>query len=209
MLYFVCVCVVVVNCKMDVCIFGWLNWSTAIITHEKKIGHRDCSPWAHSELIVSSRWPKWSQPAVTEPWPGPWLSCDLAVTEPWSYLKCRYWAVTSPWLSCDLAVTELWPLLALSEPWSLGPEPWPPWSPWAHGDIFFLMGTFMINSLELKHASQHIWLPWYCLDNRAYCVCVFHRNEKICLDFCIRRLVCASDLTHTVTIHNHRHRISV
>ena len=54
---------------------------------------------AHSEFTLSSRWPKWSQPAVTEPWPGPWLSCDLAVTEPWAL-----------WLSCDWAVTELWPL---------------------------------------------------------------------------------------------------
>ena len=80
----------------------------------KKIGHRDCSPWAHSELTVSSRWPKWSQSAVTEPWPGPWLSCDLAVTEPWSYWGCCDWAVTLPRLSCDLAVTELWPLLRLS-----------------------------------------------------------------------------------------------
>ena len=67
------------------------------------------SLWAHSELTVSSRWPKWSQQAVTEPWPGPWLSCDLAVNEPWSYWRCRDWAVTSPWLSCDLAVTQLWP----------------------------------------------------------------------------------------------------
>ena len=67
------------------------------------------SPWARGELTVSSRWPKWSQPAVTEPWPWPWLSCDLAVTEPWSYWRCRDWAVTSPWLCCDLAATELWP----------------------------------------------------------------------------------------------------
>ena len=36
-------------------------------------------PWL---LTVSSRWPKWSQPAVTEPWPGPWLSCDLAPENP-------------------------------------------------------------------------------------------------------------------------------
>ena len=47
---------------------------------------------AHSEPTVSSRWPKWSQPAVIELWP----SRDR-----------RDWAVTSPWLSCDLAVTEL------------------------------------------------------------------------------------------------------
>ena len=69
-----------------------------VFTHEKKIGHRDCSPWAHCEAVwahreftVSSRGPKWSQPAVTEPWPGRWLSCDLAVTELWPR---RDWAVT-------------------------------------------------------------------------------------------------------------------
>ena len=38
-----------------------------------------------------------------------WLSCDLAVTEPWSCWRCRDWVVTSLWLSCDLAVAELWP----------------------------------------------------------------------------------------------------
>ena len=53
---------------------------------------------AHGEVTVSSRWPKWSQSAVTEPWPGPWLSCDLAVI-----------ILKMPWLSCDLTVTELWP----------------------------------------------------------------------------------------------------
>ena len=81
--------------------------STLLIAHEKKIGHR--------ELTVSSRRPKWSQPAVTwaviELWPSRdwaviilkmlWLSCDrLAVTELW---PSRDWAVTSPWLSCDLS----------------------------------------------------------------------------------------------------------
>ena len=34
---------------------------------------------AQRELTVSSWWPKWSQPAVTEPW-SPWLSHDWAVT---------------------------------------------------------------------------------------------------------------------------------
>ena len=118
-------------------------------SHEKKklatvTAHRELtvnSPWAHSELTVSWRWQKWSQPAVTEPWPGPWLSCDLAVTEPWSYWGCCDWAVTLRWLSCDLAVTELWPrrdwavTSPTTEPWSLGPEPWPPWSQWAHGEL--------------------------------------------------------------------------
>ena len=70
-----------------------------IPSHEKKLA----TVTAHCELTVSSWWPKWSQPAVTEPWPShdwaviilkmPWLSCD-----------CQ---------NCDLAVTELWPLLAV------------------------------------------------------------------------------------------------
>ena len=107
----------------------------------KKFGHRDCSLWAHTELTMSLRWPKWSQLAVTEPWPGPWLSCDLAVTEPWSYWGCCDWAVTLLWLSCDLAVTELWPrrdwavTSPTTEPWSLDLEPWPPWSQWAHSEL--------------------------------------------------------------------------
>ena len=72
-------------------------------------------PWARGELTVNSWWPKWSQPAVTEPWPGPWLSCDIAVTE--------------PWLSCDLAVTELWPsrdwaVTSPSRDWAVIIGPW-------------------------------------------------------------------------------------
>ena len=66
-----------------------LSWCPVFkyIVHEKK----NRPPWL---LTVSSPWPKWSQ---------------LAVTEPWTYWRCRDWAVTSPWLSYDLAVTELWP----------------------------------------------------------------------------------------------------
>ena len=116
--------------------------------------------WPTWLLTVSSRWPKWSQPAVTEPWPGPWLSCDPAVTEPRSYWRCSQPAVTSPWLSCDLAVTELWPSrdwavtspwlsLAVTEPWSLGPGAVTTVvtvsSPWALREltvtIYFLMGS--------------------------------------------------------------------
>ena len=106
------------------------------------------SQWAHREITVCSRWPIWSQPAVTEPWPGPWLSWDLAATEPWSYWRCRDCAVTSPWLNCDLAVTELWPRLdwavtSLSRDWAMiiGPGAVTTVvtvsSRWAHGDIFF------------------------------------------------------------------------
>ena len=86
----------------------------AMLNHEKKIGHRDCSQWAHSELTVTKKVTASRDWAVTwtviELWPNrdwaviilkmPWLSCDLAVTELWSSLD---WAVTSPWLSCDLS----------------------------------------------------------------------------------------------------------
>ena len=110
-------------------------------------------PWL---LTVSSRWPKWSQPAMTEPWPGPWLRCDLAVTELWSYWRCRDWAVTSPWLSCDLAVTELWPrrdwaVTTPSRDWAviIGPGAVTTVvtvsSPWAHGDNFF---SWVVSYLE-------------------------------------------------------------
>ena len=67
-------------------------------THEKKISHRDCSPWAHGD-----------QNGHSQPWLSRDMGRDWAVTEPWSYWRCRDWAVTLPWLSCDLAVTELWP----------------------------------------------------------------------------------------------------
>ena len=93
---------------------------------------------AHRELTVSSRWPKWSQPAVTEPWPGPWLSCDLAVT-------------------------ELWPLLAVTEPWSLGLELWPPWSLWAHRDNFFLMGVHLNHNVGIYIMSIQVNIAVGCM----------------------------------------------
>ena len=98
---------------------------TLTTSHENKIGHRDCSRWAQSELTVTSPWAHgeltvtkmvtasrdWAVTwAVIELWPSrdwaviilkmPWLSCDLASTELW---PSRDWAVTSPWLSCDLS----------------------------------------------------------------------------------------------------------
>ena len=77
---------------------------------------------AHRELTVSSPWPKWSQPAVTETWPGPWLSCDLAAN--WAVIILKM-----PWLSCDLAVTELWPhrdwaVTSPSRDWAVIIGPW-------------------------------------------------------------------------------------
>ena len=83
---------------------------------------------------------------MTEPWPGPWLSCDLAMTEQWSYWRCCDWAVTWPWLSCDLAVTELWPGRdwAVTWPWlscdlavtELWPRrDWAVTSPWLSCDL--------------------------------------------------------------------------
>ena len=86
-------------------------WLTSLSFHVNQPFYSWDTIFSHGELTVSTPWPKWSQPAMTEPWPGPWLSYDLAVTEPW--LSChlavtevwpsRDWAVTSPWLSCDLA----------------------------------------------------------------------------------------------------------
>ena len=128
----------------------WIVGSFYMHTREKK-----WPPWL---LTVSSRWPKWSLPAVTETWLGPWLRCDLAVIEPWSYWRCSQPAVTSPWLSCDLAVTELWPSLAVTEPWSLGPGAVTTVvtvsSRWAHGEltvtIYFLMGKYRIPGESLR-----------------------------------------------------------
>ena len=136
-------------------------------SHEKKLA----TVTAHRELTVISPWPKWSQPAVTEPWPGPWLSCDLAVIEPWSYWICRDWAVTSPWLSCDLALTELWPsrdwaVTSPSRDWAVifGPrsrdhrghrEPTVS-SPWDHGDHLFSRG-FPAFAAHAQTAILRVW----------------------------------------------------
>ena len=148
----------------------------------KKIGHRDCSPWAHSELTVSSQWTHrelavtkmvtasrdWAMTwAVIELWPSRdwaviilrmlWLSCDLAVTELW---PSRDWAVTSPWLSCDLSYH--WALI-------IGPgavttvvtvsSRWAHSSLWAHGDNFFLMGWYL-------EANFHQWFMLWTVWNR-------------------------------------------
>ena len=72
-------------------------------------------PWL---LTVTSWWVHGDQNGHSQPWPGPWLSCDLAVTEPW--LSCDL-AVTELWPSRDWAVTSPWPSLAVTESWSLGP----------------------------------------------------------------------------------------
>ena len=105
-----------IKCSLQKC-NEWKSHHQSMDRKKCFVGHvpweKNWPPWL---LTVRSQWPKWSQPAVTEPWPGPWLSGDLAVTELWSYWRCRDWAVTSPWLSCDLCdltVTELWPLLAV------------------------------------------------------------------------------------------------
>ena len=95
--------------------------------------------WAVTWAVIAL-WPSrdWAviilkMPAVT----SPWLSCDIAVTELW---PSRDWAVTSPWLSCDLAVY----ILAVTEPWSLGPGAVTTVvtvsSRWAHGDHLFSHG---------------------------------------------------------------------
>ena len=109
--------------------------------HEKKIGHRDCSRWAHSELTVTK------MVTASRDWAVTW-----AVIELWS---SRDWAVIilkMPWLSCDLAVTELWP----SRDWVVTSPSHDHWarsrdhreltvsSRWAHGYNFFLMGHMLM-----------------------------------------------------------------
>ena len=125
----------------------------------KKIGHRDCSRWAHGELTVTKMVTARRDWAVTwaviELWPSrdwaviilkmPWLSCDLAVTELWP--------------SRDWAVTELWPLLAMTEPWSLGHRALTTVvtvsSPWAHGDHLFSHGKLLKGTR---------WVTWSVID---------------------------------------------
>ena len=145
---------------------------------------------AHGELTVSSRWPKWSQPAVTEPWPGPWLSCDLAVTEPWSYWRCRDWAVTSPWLSCDLAVTELWPrrdwaVTSPSRDWAviIGPGAVTTVSSrWAHGDHLFSHGMFQQYSTQVSYIKINdqlvilLFAPKYLMKSSVF-NCIQFKNK--------------------------------
>ena len=81
-------------------------------------------PWL---LTVISWWAHGDQNRHSQPWPGPWLSCD--------------WAVIELWPSRDWAVTELWPSLAVTEPWSLGPGAVTTVSsPWAHRDHLFSRG---------------------------------------------------------------------
>ena len=126
----------------------WRNNNVIITSKRRRFDITMTFPWekkmatvtAHRELTVtkmvtaSRDWVvTW---AVIELWP----SRDWAVIELWPH---RDWAVTKPWLSCDLAVTELWPSLAVTEPWSWAPEPWPPWSPWAHGDHLFSHGLLL------------------------------------------------------------------
>ena len=109
------------------------------------------------QLPWENNWPPWPH-GDQNGHSQPWLSRDWAVTEPWSYWRCRDWAVTSPWLSCDLAVTELWPLLAVTEPWSFGPEPWPPWSLWAHGELtvsYTVSSRWQFFSHERASQVQH------------------------------------------------------
>ena len=53
---------------------------------------------AHGELTVSSRWPKWSQPAVT------WAVIELWPSRDWAVMILKMLTA-----SCDLAMIELWP----------------------------------------------------------------------------------------------------
>ena len=69
---------------------------------------------------------------MTEPWPGPWLSCDLALI-----------VVIELWPRRDLTVTELWPSLAVI----IGPRSR------GHSEltvtIYFLIGCFVSSKSDL------------------------------------------------------------
>ena len=123
------------------------------MTHENKLA----TVTAHRVLTVTKMVTASRDWAVTEPWTGPWLSCDLAVTEPWSCWRCSQPAVTSPWLSCDLTVTELWPSrLYSSRDWAViigprshdhrGHRELTVSSSWAHGDHLFSHGDITFTS---------------------------------------------------------------
>ena len=79
---------------------------------------------AHRELTVTK------MVTASRDWAVTW-----AVIELWPSRDHTEDAVTELWLSCDFAVTELWPLLAVTEPWSLGP------GAVTTVTIYFLMGN--------------------------------------------------------------------
>ena len=95
------------------------------------------SPWAHRELTVTK------MVTASRDWAVIW-----AVIELWPSRDHTEDAVIELWPRRDWTVTSLWHLLAVTEPWSLGLEPWPPWSLWAHREltvtIFFSWGTLRI-----------------------------------------------------------------
>ena len=70
----------------------------------------------------------------------------------------------------SIRVMEIWGTgtSPTTEPWSLGPVPWPPWSrwaqgeltvssPWTHRDNFFLMGWYLEANL---HQWFMLWTVW-------------------------------------------------
>ena len=91
------------------------------MTHQKKIGRRDCSPWTHDELTMSSRWVHGElmvtkMDTASRDWAVTWAVIELWPSRDWAVI-----AAIELWPRRDLAVTEPWPSLAVTEPWSLGP----------------------------------------------------------------------------------------
>ena len=84
-----------------------------VFTHEKKKWPpwllTVSSRWAHRELMVTK------MVTASRDWAMTWAVIELWPSRDWAVIILKM-----PWLSCDLAVTELWPLLAVTEPWSLG-----------------------------------------------------------------------------------------
>ena len=125
--------------------YPWqINWPPWLLTVS--------SQWAHRELTVTK------MITASRAWAVTW-----AVIELWPR---RDWAVTYPWLSCDLAVTELWPLLAVTEPWSLGlgavTTVVTVSSRWAHGEHLFSHGYTYVGGFT----ALRLTYTWLCRHTR-------------------------------------------
>ena len=49
-----------------------------VFTHEKKIGHRDCSPWGHGELTVAK------MVTASHDWAVTWAVIELWPSRDWA-----------------------------------------------------------------------------------------------------------------------------
>ena len=73
------------------CLF-WLIFCEK--SHEKKIGHHDCSPWVHGELTVTK------MVTASRDWAVTWAVIELWPSRDWAVI-----AVIELWTRRDWAVT--------------------------------------------------------------------------------------------------------